>query len=613
MPEQIYSKNKFQIIQVDRAIKDKNVLAKVIDTLKNLTEKGSRDFILDFTNLDRMDSKTIGITAEISKYIKLPDSHLYGAIPDDQIKEIFSISNLDSIIQIFRSIEDIFKFNGISETENTVPLSNIFISTKGEHKIISFKDNINSLNYMKECKKTVDSFIKQKNLKIVFDLSNLESIDSNLLGFIAETHLQIENISIISDNKNIIDLFHVVGLYAKLHFYKDEKEFIEFIEKPKETPYKKSIYVISCLSAESNPLEKDINQLGHAVTVLKETKESVNGIITNKPEIVFISADIPQIAGFEICRAVKVNKETHNLPVIFIADPNNHELIRNVIKVGGDGFIKPDFSQEELFLCINTFLRISEQNNKIKELIKSTEKIIEEKSKIISDIERQLYQVEKMSVIGTMLSGIAHELKNPIFIIGTWAKKLIEKGHITADQIKIITYIEEQAEKSAKIVENLLKLTQKKIIDTAIIDINAIIDNIKTTLDFLVKNKTIEIQTDLQSKGTIKGNSSEIEQIIVNLISNSIDAIESKGVVKIRTIDAGEWRLIEVEDNGNGMPEEIQKKIFDPFFTTKGPGKGTGLGMSIVYKIVEVHGGRIKIQSNIGKGTKISVFFPKLI
>ncbi len=252
----------------------------------------------------------------------------------------------------------------------------------------------------------------------------------------------------------------------------------------------------------------------------------------------------------------------------------------------------------------------------------------------------QLVQTEKMASLGQLVAGVAHELNNPIgFIYANfphlegYANDLIE----LVDELRLLPMNDTQKaaiEKKIKTIdldfikEDILKIVQsgksgasriKEIVsslrsfsrlDEAELKSVALEDGINDTLALLLhhtKNR-IEITKDYQLNQPVLCRAGQINQVFMNIIYNAIQAIDGSGSLRIATRREGEFAVIEIEDSGTGIPPNVIDKIFDPFFTTKQVGEGTGLGLSIAYGIVEKHDGRIEVTSEIGKGTKFTVY-----
>jgi len=228
--------------------------------------------------------------------------------------------------------------------------------------------------------------------------------------------------------------------------------------------------------------------------------------------------------------------------------------------------------------------------------------------------QEQLVQSRKMAAVGTLTSGIAHELNNPLnnISISTEAM-LMDTGDYTEEQKKkMLNDIFTQVERASSTVRNLLDFTRAEQFRMELIAVRKLIDS---SLRLVANEKAINrITTEIDIPGTlpkIKGDFRNLQQVFLNLFLNSIQAMPDGGVVRVsaREDDDGYIR-VDVSDTGCGIEEEVMDKIFDPFFTTKEVGQGTGLGLSVSYGIVQRIGGRIEVESEVGKGTTFSIFLP---
>jgi len=235
----------------------------------------------------------------------------------------------------------------------------------------------------------------------------------------------------------------------------------------------------------------------------------------------------------------------------------------------------------------------------------------------------QLLQAQKMESIGTLAGGIAHDFNNILSIIGGYALILSGYGSHNRDIEESLTVINDTVQRGSRLVQQLLTLARKSSTSVEAVDINGLV----TELIGLVTQtfpKTIEFSSALEGNlPPITGDKNQIEQALLNLCVNARDAMSNGGRLNFRTqsIDGanlehlGETKdrryvCLEVNDTGMGMDEGIQKRIFEPFFTTKDIGHGTGLGLSVVYGIVENHNGFIDVESKPQSGTSFRLYFP---
>jgi two-component system NtrC family sensor kinase len=236
-------------------------------------------------------------------------------------------------------------------------------------------------------------------------------------------------------------------------------------------------------------------------------------------------------------------------------------------------------------------------------------------NRMIKELElrqRHLVQSAKLASLGTMLSGVAHELNNPISNISSSCQILqeeIEDGYVDYKK-DLLSQIEEQTERMRNIVRSLLEFSRAKEFKKEPLSLKKLIED-TVRLIRGQKPATVEIAIDIPENIIINADSQRLQQAFLNLIKNSIEAM-AEGKI---TINA--WRDIRLDtanikfsDTGVGISAEDIQKIFDPFFTTKETGKGTGLGLFITYEIIEEHGGSIKVESKVGEGTTFLIELP---
>jgi signal transduction histidine kinase/ActR/RegA family two-component response regulator len=231
------------------------------------------------------------------------------------------------------------------------------------------------------------------------------------------------------------------------------------------------------------------------------------------------------------------------------------------------------------------------------------------------NIYQQVLQSEKMAVLGQTVSGVAHELNNPLATILTWSERLSSRSLDDVAKRGIQTILSE-SERAAKIVRKLLTFSRKRHTTRGLIELNQIVREtlLLRAYDQRVSNiRTVEALAD--GLPTVFADPHQIKQVLLNLLVNAEQAMLSengRGTMTIRTWhDADQESVVlEVNDNGPGVPDQVQAKIFEPFFTTKSVGQGTGLGLTVAYAIVQEHGGRIRIASKKGKGASFFVEFP---
>jgi PAS domain S-box-containing protein len=229
----------------------------------------------------------------------------------------------------------------------------------------------------------------------------------------------------------------------------------------------------------------------------------------------------------------------------------------------------------------------------------------------------KLIHSEKMASLGILSAGIAHEINNPLNFIhgGQVSLEMILKEKLNDELNEIKPYLDAintGVVRASEIVTSLSHYCRQDNLPKSECDIHKIIDNCLIMLNNQIKGKikVTKFYTEVPHK--IMGSEGKLHQAILNIISNSEQAIDNSGTILIETIVEQAHLIISISDNGTGINSEDLKKIFDPFFTTKAPGKGTGLGLSITYNIIREHNGSIEYESEEGKGTKAIIKLPIL-
>jgi len=250
--------------------------------------------------------------------------------------------------------------------------------------------------------------------------------------------------------------------------------------------------------------------------------------------------------------------------------------------------------------------------------IQVAEKIINDLANIVkptdlaiapADLQQQMIQSERLAEIGIMSAGIAHEVNNPLSVMLGKAEMILEEddpAHIKKYAQDIIKY----SKKASDIVKRITFYSRAASSPGKRINLN---DQLKEAIKiskYSVNFDNVELLTDCQDVPLISGNAGEIEQVFVNLLNNAVEAMEGNGRLFVTSRYESGSVVITIKDTGPGIKKENLNKLFTPFFTTKDPGKGTGLGLNIVHKIITNHRGSISVESEEGKGTAFIVRFP---
>jgi len=228
-----------------------------------------------------------------------------------------------------------------------------------------------------------------------------------------------------------------------------------------------------------------------------------------------------------------------------------------------------------------------------------------------ADLEKQLLQSEKLSSIGLLAAGIAHEINTPIAGISSYTQMLLKNLPESDTRKNILEKIESQTFRAAEIINGLLNFSRMSGSSFNELDINQLIYDSLKLLNHQLQGNQIRVESKFDPElPMVYGNSGKLQQVFINLFLNAKDAMPCGGNLVIQTGMNESMVVIDISDTGTGISDENRKKIFDPFFTTKTIGKGTGLGLSVSYGIIQEHGGRILVDSNVGQGTHFKLKLP---
>lgn len=226
-------------------------------------------------------------------------------------------------------------------------------------------------------------------------------------------------------------------------------------------------------------------------------------------------------------------------------------------------------------------------------------------------MEEQMTQTEKLTSLGLLAAGVAHEVNTPLAVISNYIQMLAKQMPEGDPKQAIIEKIVKQTFRASEIVNNLLNFSRTGAAEAADVDVNRVVEETLSLVAHPLKTSQIQIVKQLgETLPPVHGSANKLQQVFLNLFLNARDAMPTGGMLEVRTMAHNGSVEVEIADTGAGIPREHIHKIFDPFFTTKATGRGTGLGLSVSYGIIKEHAGKIDVRSTPGKGTSFHVEFP---
>ncbi|MEG5138142.1 MULTISPECIES: hybrid sensor histidine kinase/response regulator [unclassified Microcoleus] len=431
-------------------------------------------------------------------------------------------------------------------------------------------------------------------------------------------------------------------------------------------PEKKDIVLI--VDDNSNNLGILYNLLDNAsfeVWVAQDGESALEKVGYALPDLILLDIMMPGIDGFETCERLKANPLTTDIPVIFMSALS--ETVDKVkgLSLGAVDYITKPFQQEEVLARVQLHLKLSYLTKKIEKQNQELEQRVQERttelSSALHDLKQaqvQLVQTEKMSSLGQLVAGVAHEINNPVsFIFGnlnhasdyirdllshleayqqhypnpvpqiTAHAEEIELDYLLEDLPNMITSMKVGADRISNISVSLRNFSRTDTSTKVAVNIHEGLDSTLLILRHRLKacgdRPEIHVIKEYGNLPLVECYPGQLNQVFMNLIANAIDALEDK-IVSSQSAKTDNFKItiitelvnensvkIHIADNGTGIEETVASQLFEAFFTTKSAGKGTGLGLSISYQIVvEKHGGQLTCTSALGDGTKFTVEIP---
>ena len=335
------------------------------------------------------------------------------------------------------------------------------------------------------------------------------------------------------------------------------------------------------------------------------------------PDVIVCDIMMPEKNGLEVCRELRERTSTRSIPVLLLTARADEETKLTALSAGANDFITKPFSTIELRVRITNLV----EAHNLQQAVSRQNQILEATIEQLKETEVQLVHSEKLASLGRMSAGIIHEINNPLNFTKTGLyvlRNLIESSDLSdkGELREILRDIQDGMERISSIVSDLRTFTQPNVSQTEKIPVLEIVNSALRLLSNQWHDKVI-IEKEIPEHQMIWANRNQVTQVIVNLLQNALHALEKKrffesvATIWIRGIEENGESLVIVRDNGEGIPPANLYKVFDPFFTTKDVGEGMGLGLSICYRIMKQHGGRIQVQSEPGTYSQFTLYFPR--
>ncbi len=347
------------------------------------------------------------------------------------------------------------------------------------------------------------------------------------------------------------------------------------------------------------------------------------------PDLVLLDLSMPNVSGYEVLGQLRATRDPADfMPIIILTADINPKTRRRALQDGANDFITKPFSNDEVVLrCKNLLevrslhLALQSQNARLEERVLERTQELEKVLTELKTAQQRQVQVERLRALGEMSNGIALDFNNQLTVlIGYTDLLLLNNAQMLSNRAMAVHYlktINTAARDSAAIVGRLREFHRSRDSGEIFLPINlpklvqetAALTQPKWKNQARADGRQIAISLDLEPVTSVAGNAAELREVVTALIFNAVDAMPYGGTVSVRTRRDQDSVLLEITDTGIGMSEEIRRRCLDPFFTTKAD-PGAGLGLSVVYGIVQRHEGTLEISTEFGSGTTVSIRFP---
>jgi len=341
-------------------------------------------------------------------------------------------------------------------------------------------------------------------------------------------------------------------------------------------------------------------------------EEALRIAAQERPDIVFLDVMMPGMDGYEVCRRLRADPALCAMPILMLTTLDDRASRLRGLEAGADDFLNKPVDSTELRTRVRTIARLNRF------------RLLHEESEKRKQLEAQLLRFQRLELMGEFAGGIVHDFNNVLSPVLAGAQML--RPSVPAADQQWLDFIENAAQHGMALVQQLLLFARGGSGEREQVAPGALLVEVAAMLNAILP-RSVQLETAAPTDlARIHGNRPQLQQVLMNLAVNARDALQGKGRIRLSAqvrnvgaaeaaavvppVEPGAYVVFAVRDDGPGMSPDVLAKIFEPFFTTKAPGKGTGLGLATVMRLVRAHAGFVLVESAPGQGATFSCHFP---
>jgi signal transduction histidine kinase len=379
-------------------------------------------------------------------------------------------------------------------------------------------------------------------------------------------------------------------------------------------------------------------------------REALDAIRERAPDLVLTDVMMPEMSGTELCHALKSSPETSSIPIVLVTSKAEREMKVQGLEMGADDYVTKPFHPRELLARVRSLVRLRRLQAQLEERNRALEEANIELARTLEDLkaaEVQLVQSERLAAVGELAAGVAHEVNNPVnFALnavrmlksnveslaraaaaiaspglpdsatppepGGELERWRQEIGLAQEVVELVDIATEGLERTQRLVGDLKDFADPQRVAHTSIDLARCLRSTVQLLGHSLQRAGVSVDLQIESNlPRVRGHASALSQVFLNLLKNAGEALETRGGrIGLEARREGGSVLVEIRDDGPGVPPEVRSRLFEPFVSTKDTGRGTGLGLSISHRIVTEHGGTLELRSEPGEGAVFAIRLP---